>query len=34
METITFVKTAPPEWLLAVRKEIDDKTFAARRFAR
>jgi hypothetical protein len=27
METITFTKTAPPEWLLAMWKEIDDKTF-------
>ena len=23
----TFTKTAPPEWLLAMWKEIDDKTF-------
>jgi hypothetical protein len=27
MNTITFTKTAPPEWLLAMWKEIDDKTF-------
>jgi hypothetical protein len=27
MDTITFTKTAPPEWLLAMWKEIDDKTF-------
>jgi hypothetical protein len=27
METIIFMKTAPPEWLLATWKEIDDKTF-------
>jgi hypothetical protein len=27
MTTITFTKTAPPEWLLAMWKEIDDKTF-------
>jgi hypothetical protein len=27
MENITFKKTAPPEWLLAFWKEIDDKTF-------
>ena len=25
--SITFTKTAPPEWLLATWKEIDDKTF-------
>jgi len=25
--TITFTKTAPPEWLMAMWKEIDDKTF-------
>ena len=24
---ITFTKTAPPEWLLAMWREIDDKTF-------
>ena len=24
---LTFTKTAPPEWLLAMWKEIDDKTF-------
>ena len=29
METITFTKTAPPAWLLAMWKEIDDKTFGA-----
>jgi hypothetical protein len=27
MTTISFTKTAPPEWLLAMWKEIDDKTF-------
>jgi hypothetical protein len=27
MDTITFKKTAAPEWLLAMWKEIDDKTF-------
>jgi hypothetical protein len=27
MDTMTFKKTAPPEWLLAFWKEIDDKTF-------
>jgi hypothetical protein len=27
MTAITFTKTAPPEWLLAMWKEIDDKTF-------
>ena len=27
MNTITFTKTAAPEWLLAMWKEIDDKTF-------
>jgi hypothetical protein len=27
MDTITFTKTAPPRWLLAMWKEIDDKTF-------
>ncbi len=27
MSTITFTKTAAPEWLLAMWKEIDDKTF-------
>ena len=27
MDTITFTKTAAPEWLLAMWKEIDDKTF-------
>ncbi|UPK34020.1 nuclear transport factor 2 family protein [Bradyrhizobium sp. 186] len=27
MSTTTFTKTAPPEWLLAMWKEIDDKTF-------
>ena len=27
MTTTTFTKTAPPEWLLAMWKEIDDKTF-------
>jgi hypothetical protein len=27
MSTQTFTKMAPPEWLLAMWKEIDDKTF-------
>src|SRR5437764_2327544 len=27
MTTMTFTKTAPPDWLLAFWKEIDDKTF-------
>jgi hypothetical protein len=27
METRSFIKTQPPEWLLAFWKEIDDKTF-------
>ena len=27
MNTITFTKTAAPDWLLAMWKEIDDKTF-------
>jgi hypothetical protein len=27
MEKITFTKTTPPKWLLAMWKEIDDKTF-------
>ena len=27
MTTVTFTKTAPPPWLLAMWKEIDDKTF-------
>ena len=27
MNTVTFAKTAPPEWLLAMWKEIDDKSF-------
>ena len=27
MTTMTFTKTAPPPWLLAMWKEIDDKTF-------
>ena len=27
MTTLTITKTAPPEWLLAFWKEIDDKTF-------
>jgi hypothetical protein len=27
MNTQTFTKIAPPEWLLAMWKEIDDKTF-------
>jgi len=27
MDTIAFTKTAPPQWLLAMWKEIDDKTF-------
>jgi hypothetical protein len=26
-ETVTFKRTHPPEWLLAMWKEIDDKTF-------
>jgi len=26
MSTITFTKTGPPAWLLAMWKEIDDKT--------
>jgi len=26
-DTVPFTKTAPPEWLLAFWKEIDDKTF-------
>jgi hypothetical protein len=26
-EMTTFTKTAPPEWLLAMWKEVDDKTF-------
>ena len=26
-DTVPFMKTAPPEWLLAFWKEIDDKTF-------
>jgi len=25
--SVTFTKTAPPEWLIAMWKEIDDKTF-------
>jgi hypothetical protein len=25
--SVTFTRTAPPEWLLAMWKEIDDKTF-------
>jgi hypothetical protein len=29
MTTLTFTKTAPPEWLLAMWKEVDDKTFGA-----
>jgi hypothetical protein len=29
MTTQTFTKTAPPAWLLAFWKEIDDKTFGA-----
>jgi hypothetical protein len=28
MDTITFTKTSPPEWLLAMWKEIDDDCFA------
>src|SRR5579864_1032655 len=28
-DTRTFTKTAPPEWLLTMWKEIDDKTFGA-----
>jgi hypothetical protein len=31
--SITFKKTAPPEWLLAMWKEIDDKTFGKGCFA-
>ena len=27
MTTMTFTKTAPPQWLLDMWKEIDDKTF-------
>jgi hypothetical protein len=27
MTTLTLTKTAPPAWLLAMWKEIDDKTF-------
>ena len=27
MNTQNFIKSAPPEWLLAFWKEIDDKTF-------
>ena len=27
MDTISFSKTAPPGWLMAMWKEIDDKTF-------
>ena len=27
MTTVTFTKTAPPPWLLAMWREIDDKTF-------
>ena len=27
MTSMTFTKMAPPEWLLAMWKEIDDKTF-------
>ena len=27
MTTSTFTKTTPPEWLMAMWKEIDDKTF-------
>jgi len=27
LTTLTFTQTAPPEWLLAMWKEIDDKTF-------
>lgn len=27
MSTKTFTKTAPPEWLLEMWREIDDKTF-------
>jgi len=29
MTTITFTKTEPPAWLLAMWKEIDDKTFGS-----
>ncbi len=27
MTTITFTKSEPPAWLLAMWREIDDKTF-------
>ncbi len=27
MDTLTFTRTDPPEWLLAMWKEIDNKTF-------
>ena len=29
MTTMTFTKTGAPEWLLAMWREIDDKTFGA-----
>jgi len=29
MTSVTFTKTEPPEWLLAMWKEIDDKTWGA-----
>jgi len=29
MTSATFTKTAPPDWLLAMWKEIDDKTWGA-----
>jgi hypothetical protein len=29
VDTVSFTKTAAPEWLLAMWKEIDDKTFGA-----
>lgn len=29
MDSVTFTKTTPPDWLLAMWKEIDDKTFGA-----
>ncbi len=27
MQSVTFTKTTPPQWLLAMWKEIDDKTW-------
>jgi len=29
MTSVTFTNTAPPDWLLAMWKEIDDKTWGA-----